>query len=463
MLCVDKVGFSLCVTPDHNMFVRTWLESERRIKDNAEFVKAKDIGWYTVVPRTGNWVGKEVAVFSINNRNNLVHDVDTHHISMDVWVEFLGIYVADGCVSSADKGNWRIEIAAKKERKRNHAVDVLRRMPYKFTAYKDRYVINNKALYNELLPIGKANTKTVPDYVKSLSPRQIKIFLDAFISCDGHTTKTGRRCLFTSSKRLIDDLQELLIKSGSTGNVRVRQPRETNIDGRLVVGGLQYEMWEKEKKSSSIEKKKDLFTKEYQGKVYCFEVENHVMMVRRGGTAYWCGNSCVGHGLTHALLSEPYYTPGLDAEFAREEVYYQAQRRDPWPGGEYPGARPKYSGTTVQAGLEALKDAGYIRGWKTAYTFEQLLTGLSFIGPAVIGSRWFAGMTKPDKLGFLRPAGSLTGGHCYIIRAQYLGHQRFRLANSWGTQWGDDGECYINFDDFRKLMSFGMDIAFLTV
>nr|MBA3585068.1 hypothetical protein [Gemmatimonadota bacterium] len=30
-------------------------------------------------------------------------------------------------------------------------------------------------------------------------------------------------------------------------------------------------------------------------------------------------------------------------------------------------------------------------------------------------------------------------------------HRRFRLTNSWGRDWGIDGQCLISFDDMAQL------------
>jgi hypothetical protein len=41
-------------------------------------------------------------------------------------------------------------------------------------------------------------------------------------------------------------------------------------------------------------------------------------------------------------------------------LYWEAQRTDEWTGGEYEGAEPTYSGTSVRAGLSVVKQYGLI-------------------------------------------------------------------------------------------------------
>lgn len=58
--------------------------------------------------------------------------------------------------------------------------------------------------------------------------------------------------------------------------------------------------------------------------------------------------ACVGFGYNHELCAEPAVVRGCSNDRARTD-YYEIQRRDPWPGGAYPGARPFYEGKIGRA------------------------------------------------------------------------------------------------------------------
>lgn len=74
------------------------------------------------------------------------------------------------------------------------------------------------------MQFGKAHEKFVPQFIKELSSRQIRIFLSAFMFGDGNMqTET----FTTSSKRLADDLQELILKAGWAAIIR-KIPKETH-------------------------------------------------------------------------------------------------------------------------------------------------------------------------------------------------------------------------------------------
>ncbi len=128
-----------------------------------------------------------------------------------------------------------------------------------------------------------------------MSQRQIKIFLEWFTLGDGTIMKNGFRIFYTSSKKLADDLQELLLRIGRIGTIKTRQPR-----GRIWIkdhfadsSRIQYEVIERVRKIDSWIDKRDIKKIDYNGKVYCAEVKNHIMYVRRNGKPYWCGNTLV--------------------------------------------------------------------------------------------------------------------------------------------------------------------------
>lgn len=60
---------------------------------------------------------------------------------------------------------------------------------------------------------------------------------------------------------------------------------------------------------------------------------------------------------TLRMLSQLYRTK---FDLTRKALYFDAQREDEWPGGEYPGGSPSYSGTSVRAALEVVRRAGAI-------------------------------------------------------------------------------------------------------
>lgn len=161
--------------------------------------------------------------------------------------------------------------------------------------------------------------------------------------------------------------------------------------------------------------------------------------------------SCVGHAVAHELAARPSEVH-MSHKFARETIYFAAQKIDPWPGGAYPGAYPFYEGTSVLAGVKIAHKLGWFDSYRWAFGLRDLQLGVGYNGPAVIGIPWYEGMFYPDRNGFIHPTGRRVGGHAILCNAISVKNNRFTLHNSWGANWGMNGECYISFDDMDRLL-----------
>jgi hypothetical protein len=172
--------------------------------------------------------------------------------------------------------------------------------------------------------------------------------------------------------------------------------------------------------------------------------------------------SCVGHGIAHELASRPSEVQDITHEFAKQVIYWQAQREDPWPGGEYPGASPRYGGTSVLSGVKVVQRLGYFDAYHWAFGLQDLILGVGYHGPAVLGVKWYTGMFTPDTTGVLHVSGDLAGGHCILCRAVDVEKRRFTLRNSWGIGWGMGGDCFISYEDMDRLLHEQGEAVFFT-
>lgn len=170
--------------------------------------------------------------------------------------------------------------------------------------------------------------------------------------------------------------------------------------------------------------------------------------------------SCVGHGFTNELLAEPERVTTdngvpVDHEYARN-VYFDAQRLDPWPGGAYPGAEPQYEGTSTLAGAKVMVKRGHYTGYLWAQSEEDIARAVSNDGPVVLGIDWTEDMFNPDQDGFVHPTGAVAGGHCFILIGIDVDGDFYWALNSWGFSWGIGGLFKIRRADVNSLV-FGRD------
>lgn len=162
--------------------------------------------------------------------------------------------------------------------------------------------------------------------------------------------------------------------------------------------------------------------------------------------------ACVGFAFTHEMIARPAEVGGLDAAFAKQAVYWEAQKLDQWPGGAYPGASPFYEGTSVLAGAKRAVALGAAEAYRWSFSLGDLILGIGYHGPAVLGVNWYESMFSPDGDGFIDVTGPVAGGHAILCMAVNIRGGFFTLQNSWGDDWGIEGRCRIAFDQMDLLL-----------
>jgi len=170
--------------------------------------------------------------------------------------------------------------------------------------------------------------------------------------------------------------------------------------------------------------------------------------------------ACVGFSIGHELAAHPAPVQRIGPVFCREKIYWEAQRNDPWPGGSYPGARPKDSGTSLLEGVKVAQRMGWFEEYRWTFTFNDFLLGLGYHGPAVIGIDWHHGMDETDEDGFVAPTGGVRGGHCILANGVDVRERTVTLHNSWGRGWGVRGECKLRWDDMEALLDADGEAVF---
>jgi hypothetical protein len=181
--------------------------------------------------------------------------------------------------------------------------------------------------------------------------------------------------------------------------------------------------------------------------------------------------ACVGFGLCHEAAAEPVAVPHVNDALARA-VYLQAQHVDEWPGNNY-------KGTSLKAGMKV----GVQRGWYTGYRWpfgeQDVALVVGNVGPVILSIEWRTGMERVDGAGFIHATGPVRGRHAiccrgYVAGAPLRGTWRrfwarmtgagtdeghYVLRNSWGPDWGRNGDCYLTARDMAKLLKAGGEAA----
>ena len=286
LLRFHNAKYDFCVTPNHRMYVRS---KTGKLK----FLRAdEDRHWHSWRVLTGaEFSGEEMEWFELGQppRNA---KVSVERIRLDDWLEFLGYYISEGCVQvrkrlrevngrDYDVADYNILLAQENPEGRTKIAACLNRLGFKvFDSDDHQFRICSKQLAEILLPLGKSGDKYIPREFLNLSPRQSLILFNALMLGDG-TQRGDRYTYYTKSKQLADDVQELALRCGYAASV------VSHVAGRDI-----YHV------NIRLAKDANLVTPEaipYTGKVYCVNVKNHVICVRRKGKAAFCGQ-CYDEG-----------------------------------------------------------------------------------------------------------------------------------------------------------------------
>lgn len=301
--------FDFCVTPNHSMYVRSKTDKLRFLRaDEIEYARS----WRVITG--GDFAAEEQEWFTLAAppRNA---KVSVERIRMDDWLEFLGYYISEGCVHVRQRvravggrdysvADYNVLIAQENPVGRAKISACLSRLGFKFFDSDDhQFRICSSQLTGLLSPLGKSGDKYIPRKYLCLSKRQSRILFDALMLGDG--SQRGRAyAYYTKSKQLADDVQELALRCGFAATVVSH-----------AVGRDLYRVNIRPAVEASLV---DPERVPYVGKVYCVNVRNHVICVRRNGRAAFCGN-CYDEGkrVAETLMMDYHRQNNVDTRIAR--------------------------------------------------------------------------------------------------------------------------------------------------
>ncbi|MFH0973583.1 MAG: phosphoribosylglycinamide synthetase C domain-containing protein, partial [Candidatus Micrarchaeota archaeon] len=299
---------NLCVTLDHKM---VGIESNRFRKGERkiEFVAAKNLPNQFVVFRSSNYVGARNEFFVLPGvvkyhragRNVVGRKANDVAIKMDDWLKFFGLWLAEGYTV---KRGYAVGLCQCKPRVKKEIREILLKLPFKFTEQKNSFVCYDKSLWSYLRPLGEATTKFIPEEYLSLSREQLQLLYAHMFLGDGNQTRQTR-IYYTSSKKLAENVQEILMKIGRVGVIKERTRKSGGIgDRKFKEINPSYEVMERIEKTVSWIDKRDTQIIDYDGAVYCVEVPNHILYVKYDEKPLWCGNTSCFWSAQNTLFKE---------------------------------------------------------------------------------------------------------------------------------------------------------------
>ena len=295
MYHLNTRGIDLLVTPEHKFCLNSLSDYSSKF---CTFKPSEDgYIWRTIpefttttryyIPKLFKWIGKgNITLY---------------------WLKLLGWYITEGCVykTKNDSGiiiyqtpNTLNYIEIKK------IIKVCGFNPIK--QGKRGWKISNKKLYKYFSQFGKSYNKFIPQYIKQLPSKYLKLLLKTLIKGDGHFSKNNKLYYFTTSKQLADDVQEIAYKCGYYAEIYWRKGRICKLSPNNKIGLPQWTVYiNKSNKQGNCGKistgnlkfNKKITQINYKGYVYDITVsKNHTLWVRRNNICVWSGNCGYDYG-----------------------------------------------------------------------------------------------------------------------------------------------------------------------
>lgn len=318
MIRLQGLNINCEVTPNHRFLIMKRDGSSDYVTAQQILDKSyPDIG-HCYIPKVAttfdefdnpNFIIEGIKEFTGNSSNDFRERMSKDLIyNAKAFCEFLGIYLAEGHCSSEPR-NYAVYITQVKEPSKIQIREMLVENGFNFKEQywqptnKTQFVIRDMRLHKYLKKLGKALTKYIPQEIKDLPKECLEGLIEWFHIGDGRTRYGRQKSIFSTSERMMDDFQEVLLKIGKSGNITLDK---RTIKDRVISEGNTLRII-KAKNSHNIHNLNISNTKgiylnrsmitvesfDYEGNIYCVQVPNSNFYVRQNSRAHWSGNSAV--------------------------------------------------------------------------------------------------------------------------------------------------------------------------
>jgi hypothetical protein len=270
---------------------------------------------HSYIPKKGTWIYESEETFTIKGLEKeeiqAIWPLELKEkYSQDLifpikpFMAFMGIYLSEGWARTRSKKQrgFVVGIAQKKE---NVILEIRELLEILGVEFKEKtnngkivaFTITDARLHKYLFKFGKAQVKYIPFEIKNQSKELLTIFYDWFVKGDGRKRGSSDD-VFSTSKQLALDLNEIQLKIGYSGNFHSENRRydryikDDNGVNRLIEGKNCHDMHFTYKSIGEgiWLSKEHLSVEKYSGNVACVEVKNHNFYVMCNGFSHWTSN-----------------------------------------------------------------------------------------------------------------------------------------------------------------------------
>ena len=290
----SKCGADFCVTPNHMMVLETNESSKWELIPAEKMTNDRyiPVGWSPIKT-------KKISLFKVPHINNKKPIKGNTHKNLAetqkiYFSKFIGMWLAEGCLSksgvSRGKIGYYVRIGQKKFVEETRTIFDNLGWKYSTSTRKDGLVdfrIQSKDLYDWLLihtSWQPRKNKRVPREMFSWGKGCLDAIISGYVLGDGVSKDApGSRTMFTICKKLADDIQEIFCLLGKSSAIFRQDNTGKNRNTTL------YTIRSHKYKKAKVSKLKTSKI-QYDGFIYCVEVPNSILVVRRNDKPMVCGN-----------------------------------------------------------------------------------------------------------------------------------------------------------------------------
>lgn len=172
------------------------------------------------------------------------------------------------------------------------------------------FQITNKHLWEYVKQFGKSHQKHFPrDFLNSASDEQLDLAFRAYILGDGNWQSENSCTAYTTSRQLVDDLQEIGLKLGYKTQYKKYELEDTSHRDKYCVYFTKNSTTTKV--DTDCKNRNDVSLEHYTGKVYCITVEGtENFVLRQKGFVWLSGNTANPGGVGGWWVKKMFVDPG---------------------------------------------------------------------------------------------------------------------------------------------------------
>ena len=310
MVSINTTNCDLLITPNHNVWA---LKTDCRTKQHWQFHRADTLSNRYRFTKEFNYINNNCEDFvfirgidyTYSHKCGTVYHKHTKDIKMpkSVFVKLLAIYLSEGSVYHNKKEySWRITLSqqdsTKNKETRKFIADVCEEAGFHACFDKKSVYFKNTTIGSFFKNLGLGINKYIPyNIFEFFNKEYARLFIDTYLMFDGTRDCGIYGKLYTSSKVLANQLEIISMIAGLSTKTFIHDEdlvgKDVIICGHICKRNAPayiINLTNKQNKNPHIDVRKSVKNVAYNDNVYCVNIPNHIIMVKRNGVCVWCGN-----------------------------------------------------------------------------------------------------------------------------------------------------------------------------